>query len=134
MANGHAIDRAKNDLEQYHYIFVSFDHKKWHNPPFDSRDIKILKKAIRGNLEPSELSDIFYPKKNNTVTNAKKETEKELIKELIKIELTIEEIMSCTNLDHAGYIWQIKHYMKKDFINEYGKQNLPKYLKDVSLH
>ena len=60
----------------------------------------------------------------------KKRQYKELIEELIKLELTNNEIMSCVNLAHPGYIWKIKHYLKQEFTNIYGNQNLPKYLED----
>ena len=129
LGNGYAILRAVKDLQQYHYIFISFDHKKWHNPSLDSRDVGILKKTIRGNLQSSKLSDINYPKKAKTSTKSKNNTRKKLIEILLKEGLTPNQIASGLNTT-PDYIWKEKVYIKKVYIAEHGKQNLPSYLKD----
>ena len=127
---GYSISRALKDLQQYHYIFVSFDHKMWHNPFLDSRDVDVLTKAVRGNLISSELSNIYYPKKaKNKISKPKRDTKTELLDPLLQIGLSTDEI--CSALDTTpGFIWKEKVIIKKRYETLYGKKNLKGYLKD----
>jgi hypothetical protein len=129
LSNGHTIDRAKSDLKQFHYIFVSFDTKQWCNPFLDSRDVNILKKAIRGQQRNLELKEIEYPRKAMLLRKPKRMTKTEFIEALLMIGLTSEEI--ATGLDTSPeYIWKVKVYLKKRYIAENGPENLPPYLRD----
>jgi hypothetical protein len=64
LGNGHAVIRGLNNLKKYNYYLISCDHKKWHNPSLNSRKVKPLRRAVRGWLKETELTDIDYPKKS----------------------------------------------------------------------
>jgi len=125
LAQGHAIDRALNELPKYNYIFVSFDYKKWHNPSINSRKVDILSKAIRGNLNEHELSDISYPKKQKIQSNTKKQTKRADVISLLKDGKSYGEIRRKldTSLDT---IYKIKSQEKSKYKEKMGwNKNTP---------
>jgi len=129
LGEGHAISRALKDLKQYHYIFVSFDFKKWHNPPLDSRDVGILIKSIRGNLKSSDLSDINYPKRAIVKLITREDTKREYIELLLRHQFTPEQIASALDTSPEN-VWKEKSRLKRLYILNNGEGDLPNYLKD----
>jgi hypothetical protein len=129
LGHGHAIDRAKNELKEYHYLFVSLDNKKWCNPSINSRDVSILKKILKNKLKEDELKEIHYPKKSDKLVKPKKETKREIIEQMFKDGFEQEDILNSVKTT-SGYIWKVKVYMKKRYVKDNGIDNLPYYLED----
>jgi|GEM_PF-5183510 len=128
LSGGFAINRALNDLPEYHYRFVSFNTRRWVNSSINSRDIRLLSRLIRGQLSADELSDITYPRRQNECRR-EQETKRSTIESLIEEGLSPIEI--ATALDTSpDYIWKIKCYMKKRYIANNHDQNIPPYLND----
>jgi len=135
LGNGWAIDRALQDLQKYHYYLISCDHKKWHNPPLDSRDTKVLHRAVKGWLKDEELTEINYPKKTSGESNTKKEWKLTKIMEMIEQGKDYDEILAEVDTTRE-YIWKIKCNMRKRYRIRRGydrnvPENLyPEYLRD----
>ena len=136
LKEGFAINRALLNLPKYHYIFVSFDHKKWANPSIDSKKTDILGKAIRGNLKKEQLQDINYPKKTlTTKISTNKKTKRAEIISMLKIGSSYEEIKDKlkTSLDT---IYKIKSQEKRRYKEENGlnkncpENKYPSWLRD----
>jgi hypothetical protein len=126
---GHAVKRAKQDLKDFHYIFISLDNKKWCNPSIDSRDVTILKKFLKGKLKEDELKKIYYPKKSDKLLKPREKTKRDIIEQMINEGYKQEEISVKVDTS-IEYIWKVKSNLKKRYIREKGPNNLPSYLKD----
>jgi len=135
LGNGWAIDRALKDLQKYRYYLISCDHKKWHKLPLDSRDTKVLHRAIKGWLEEKELTEINYPKKTSGKSNTKKEWKLTKIMEMIEQGKDYDEILAEVDTTRE-YIWKIKCNMREQYRIEAGyggnvSENIyPEYLRD----
>ena len=130
LSKAHAIIRAKSDLGNYQYIFVSFDDRKWHKDFLNNRDVEILRKFLRGKLSEKDLSDIDYPKKNSRYSPVRQKTKRRCIEEMIKEnKMDLPSIAKAIGTSDA-YVWKVKHYMKKEYLEKHGGHSLPPYLED----
>lgn len=129
LTGGFAVQRALEELQEYHYLLVSFNDRRWCNPSINSRDVRILARIIRGLSIESEISEISYPQRVRHRETIERDTKAELIETLIESGFAIEEIASGLNTTPA-YIWKVKSYMKKRYTADNGELDLPEYLKD----
>ena len=130
-----AVDRAMKDLEDYNYYLISCEYKRWHNPSLDSRDVKILHRAVRGWLKEDELTVIEYPKQSNDTRDVHGEWKLSQIMEMIERGKDYDEILLEIDTSRE-YIWKIKCKMREQYrvrmrYNRDISENLyPKYLRD----
>lgn len=129
LSKAHAVMRAKRNLKEYQYIFVSFDDKKWHKNFLDSRNVDVLRRFLRGKLNDDDLQDIDYPKDKKTKSSPNTETKKHQIEKLIEKGVDIPTIVKTFETSEA-YVWKIRHYMRRKYIEENGPGNIPSYLRD----
>jgi hypothetical protein len=129
LAGGFAVQRALAELQEYHYLLVSFDNRRWCNPSINSRDVRILARIIRGLSIESELLEISYPRRVRSREATDRDTKAELIESFLESGFAIEEIASSLNTSPA-YIWKVKSYMKKRYVANNRDLALPEYLED----
>lgn len=137
LKQGWAINRALQELGEYEHLFISFDHKRWHNPALDSRNIKPLHRMLRKKLKETDLAEITYPKKTTkkTVNNDKK-WKKTDIQRLIEQEYVTPDIAKIVDTSSA-YVWKTKCEMRTRFREEHDHdENItdemyPLHLKDA---
>lgn len=136
LKQGWAIKRAKDEIQKFQYIFISFDHKRWHNQVhLDSRNTKVLKQAIKGKLKSKHLQDISYPKKSNTTSKTQTKTKKSDIIKMLKQGKDYTEIKKKkkTSLDT---IYKIKSQERRKYREKKGwpknipELQYPKWLQD----
>ncbi len=141
MGNGWAVQRGIKQLKQYQYYLISCDDHKWHNPPLDSRNAEVLRRAVRGWLKPAELSDISFPKQTTTSSTSNRKTKKQTIQRMIQDGKSYNDILQAVKAQYdsatsEAYIWKIKCEMRKAYRTEHAlqdnipEQRYPTYLQD----
>lgn len=130
---GWGIYHALQDLNQYHYILVSLEHRGWIRNQLNSRDTNILYQYIRGMVNNNHFEEINYQNPNRIIAQQNRNNNRilqwEIIEDMLKEDEKIDEIASALNTTYNN-IWRTTTRLRNRYLIDNPGEDLPYYLRD----